>query len=742
QLRQHLAVALGDAYKLGPEIGRGGMGVVYLATDTRLRREVAIKVLPPELSLREDLRERFVFEAQLAAGLNHPHIVPIFDVGEHEGLVWYVMAYVEGESARGRVQREGPFTSAQTRRILREVAWALAYAHARGIVHRDIKPDNIMIERASGRALVTDFGIAMRTETDTPGKGTDLVVGSLMYMAPEQASGTSDIDGRADLYALGLSGYYLLTGQSPFPRSTILSVAGRIATGLTPAWDDVEPPIDPPLRDLLERCALPSPEDRWEDAEKLLETLGPQALAPRPMPASIRRLVRDFMLVPTLGFIILLVDFLSEDPSLSQFIGWMAVILSVNFLVTLRAFLKRGYRWPDLREGLDMEVTRQAEELEATGALKQRFSAIVHFATWAGVFSGLMTGVVAMDLSPVWLWAFPALALAGVLQYPLAWIQIKVASFFGRLALRLLPSMPRPESEGWFSRFTDKLLTKLFQPLPWGKAKSITRTQPTKGWTMPEIGKARRSTNTIDELVEALPTAARDEARPARLLARELTSAIDTLRKERRDIERLREREIEGLNATSRTAAVILDNLRDALERVGDTGDANKLQTAITKGERLLQRANPEAEGRPEDTKRKRLTRNWLGVKLDTAVSGSSPYDEDDTAIRQLAKDVTAQWDTRTDLHENLPHGADQVAGLLRRVSMLESSMFLNAQRDAETDPRAKESLTACEDLLAHLAAALHAEPTGNVTAEIEGLLRRVEEMQGRIDHVLAPNEP
>jgi serine/threonine-protein kinase len=198
ELTGRLAKALGSAYALGPEIGRGGMGVVYRATDTRLRRDVAIKVLPPDLSYRRELRERFVREAQLAGGLNHPNIVPIYDVGEGEGLVWYVMAFVEGESVRMRVEREGPFTAAQTRRIIREVAWALGYAHARGIIHRDIKPDNILLERGTGRAIVTDFGIAKIVESDTaaggaPATAPGLILGSLMYMAPEQAIGEGEL---------------------------------------------------------------------------------------------------------------------------------------------------------------------------------------------------------------------------------------------------------------------------------------------------------------------------------------------------------------------------------------------------------------------------------------------------------------------------------------------------------------------------------------------------------------------
>src|SRR6187397_943827 len=165
-----LQAALAGEYSLQRELGRGGMGIVYLARDVHLDRDVAIKVLPPELGTAES-RERFVREARTAAGLSHPHIVPIHRVGEASPpgaagaatgtrFVFFVMSYVEGETLGERLRRDGPLPPAEAARVLREVAWALAYAHGRGIVHRDVKPDNILLEAGTGRALVTDFGIA------------------------------------------------------------------------------------------------------------------------------------------------------------------------------------------------------------------------------------------------------------------------------------------------------------------------------------------------------------------------------------------------------------------------------------------------------------------------------------------------------------------------------------------------------------------------------------------------------
>jgi serine/threonine protein kinase len=199
-------------FSLVRELGRGGMGVVFLARDVSLDRNVAIKLLPPALAAVPGYRARFLREARLAAGLSHPNIVPIHLVDEVDDQVFFVMGYVEGESLGSRIRRGGPMTVAEVQRVIQQVAWALGHAHARGVMHRDVKPDNILLERDSGRALVTDFGIAGSIDARTPADG--VTAGTPLYLSPEQARGERG-DARSDLYALGVTAWYALTARHP-----------------------------------------------------------------------------------------------------------------------------------------------------------------------------------------------------------------------------------------------------------------------------------------------------------------------------------------------------------------------------------------------------------------------------------------------------------------------------------------------------------------------------------------------
>lgn len=266
-----LAAALAGQYAVEREIGRGGMGIVYLARDLKLDRLVAIKTLPPHLSGNSDVRERFLREARTAAHLSHPNIVPIHRADEIGGQVFFVMGYVDGDSLAQRIQATGRPPFAETVAQLRDVALALGYAHARGVVHRDVKAENILIDRATGRAVVTDFGIARLAESKQL-TATGQVLGTVHYMSPEQVTGEA-MDGRSDVYAVGVVAFLALSGRFPFDSETPSAILVSHVTRLAPRLLDVAPDVPPRLAAVVDRCLAKSPADRFETCGALAEAL-------------------------------------------------------------------------------------------------------------------------------------------------------------------------------------------------------------------------------------------------------------------------------------------------------------------------------------------------------------------------------------------------------------------------------------------------------------------------------------
>jgi hypothetical protein len=262
-------------YTLEGEVGRGGMGVVYRARDERLQRRVAIKVLPPELAFQSDIRARFTREAQTAARLSHPHIVPIHTVGEGEGLVYFVMGYVDGESVGGRIKRRGQLPVEEARRIMKETADALSAAHSMGVIHRDIKPDNILLEGTRGRVMVTDFGIAKALSQSSGATltGAGVAIGTPSFMSPEQAAGEKEIDGRSDLYSLGVVAYQMLTGELPFYAPTVAGILMKQITEPAPDLRAKRPDAPEDLALAVSRCLEKDPENRWPTADSLRRSL-------------------------------------------------------------------------------------------------------------------------------------------------------------------------------------------------------------------------------------------------------------------------------------------------------------------------------------------------------------------------------------------------------------------------------------------------------------------------------------
>jgi serine/threonine-protein kinase len=253
------------------ELGRGGMGAVFLARDLKLDRPVAIKVLPPELAVRPELRERFLRETRTAAAFSHPNIVSVHSVEETGNLLFFVMSYVEGETLAQRVARQGPLPVADATRLIQEVAWALSYAHGRGVVHRDVKPDNILLERSTGRALVMDFGIA-RSVAASGLTQMGETVGTPHFMSPEQAAGDA-VDGRSDLYSLGVVAYFAVTGRLPFDADTAQGIMVAHISRAAPPVAGFRPDLPAALAAAIDRSLAKAPADRFATGEALVEAL-------------------------------------------------------------------------------------------------------------------------------------------------------------------------------------------------------------------------------------------------------------------------------------------------------------------------------------------------------------------------------------------------------------------------------------------------------------------------------------
>lgn len=359
--------ALVGRYSIDRELGRGGMGVVYLAREVQLDRLVAIKLLPPELAQQTALRDRFLREAQLAAKLSHPNIIPIHAVEQSGAFVYFVMAYVDGETLGQRVQSRGPVSATDGIRILREVAWALAYAHGQGLVHRDIKPDNILIESATGRALVADFGIAAATG-DTLGDG---VSGTPEFMSPEQALGT-EVDARSDLYSLGATAFYALSGRLPFEGKNSTEVLARQISSAAPSLATRGTNVPRKLVQLVDRCLAKEPAARPASAQALADSLGLAVEQRRELPAALRAFVKRNGRLDGGGTIVSLIGALvaavgvsvvaGPTPGLLTLGAGIGIVPLVFSVVAARRLLNLGFAQADLGPAYRAEQESSREE--------------------------------------------------------------------------------------------------------------------------------------------------------------------------------------------------------------------------------------------------------------------------------------------------------------------------------------------------------------------------------------------
>ncbi len=370
-----LQEALAGRFSIERELGRGGMAVVFLARDVALDRAVAIKLLPEALAENDELRDRFLREARTAAKLSHPNIVPIHLVESTGALVYFVMTYVDGETLGQRVRRAGPLPPSQVTRVVQEAAWALAYAHGRGIVHRDVKPDNILLDKDTGRAMLTDFGIASVVGAGTASRPGE-ILGTAHYMSPEQAT-AAPLDGRSDLFSLGITAFYSLTGRLPFEGPHLPAIVRRIVSEPAPRLGDTRPSVPPALADAVDKCLAKRAEDRFASGEELAEAIG-NAVVTTEVAPQLRFFIKALAQLDMSAFYLWLTIIVVPAVVSALWATDRATVIYIAFttispvfvgvssvLRATRHLIKAGLGPADVRRAFEREVRARREEAES-----------------------------------------------------------------------------------------------------------------------------------------------------------------------------------------------------------------------------------------------------------------------------------------------------------------------------------------------------------------------------------------
>ena len=389
-------------YTVEQEIGRGGMGIVFRARELALDRLVAIKLLPPALAIHDELRERFLREARTAASLAHPHIVPIHSVESQDEAVFFVMAYVDGETLTTRVRRAGALSPPEVGRIIQQVARALGYAHDRGVIHRDVKPDNILIEHGTARTYVTDFGIARLSDGRALTR-EGIVLGTAQFMSPEQAAGER-IDGRTDVYALGVVAYFALTGRLPFDGPTVQATLAMHLTQPPPPLSTNGEELPRVLVDVVNRCLAKEPSARFQTAEELVEALDALVVPA----AEIAPLVRNWLRVAEQWLVVAWVLGINAallailQPHLTGLVALLAAAsmfgLSFDLVARTRQLLREGFTHEDIRFASLLERhfrERELQSLLGDVAARARRQKVVANAIRVAVLGGAVTALLA-----------------------------------------------------------------------------------------------------------------------------------------------------------------------------------------------------------------------------------------------------------------------------------------------------------------------------------------------------------
>jgi hypothetical protein len=531
-------LAVAGRYSILREVGRGGMGVVYLAREVHLDRLVAIKLLPPEKADRPELRERFLREARLAAKLSHPHIVPIHAVDQVAGFVFFVMSFVEGETLTERVRSRGPLSASDGTRLLREVAWALGYAHSAGVVHRDVKPDNILIEASTGRALVADFGIAA-----VAGEGNgDGVSGTPEFMSPEQALGTT-IDARSDLYALGATAFYAFSGRPPFEGHSATEILARQVNEPAPPLASLGLSVPRKLAALVDQCLAKSPADRPVSGDALAEQLGRAVDQQRALPAALRAFVRRSGRMDGGGTLLYCSSLLIGSIGLSATLGPRAAFATLSVGIAIaplgfavgaaRKLLRLGFVHADLGPAFRAELENAREERAADRGGSRLFeSAISWVARVSASFSALAVPAIAVGL------VLPDTRMLANSAMPITVASLIVAIVSGAAYGAVLQSRRDVDTELWSRLWMGRLGTfaftvarKLGGSLPVSAAMTHRATELSLGMAAEQLYESlpketRQSLGDVPALLDRLQRA----AQVLRARYEELTTALESRR--------------------------------------------------------------------------------------------------------------------------------------------------------------------------------------------------------------------
>jgi serine/threonine-protein kinase len=574
-------------YSIVRELGRGGMGIVALARDVALDRPVAIKLLPPGLAESPAHRARFVREARTAAALSHPHIVPIHAVEEHAELVFFVMTFIDGETLAERVRRAGPLSSAECVRVVQEIAWALAHAHANGVVHRDVKPDNVIIERASGRVIVTDFGIARRSGPPAA-SGEAEIAGTPRYMSPEQASGDA-LDGRSDLYSLGAVAFFAATGRPPFDAPSAAGVLAKHAIEPAPPLAAARPGLPARFVEAIDRCLAKDPAERWTSAEELATAIGSAGGSTLDVPPVVRSFLREAdaagsdialgVTAASTSLVMLLLSYfgatgdelgraLSRMGSLVLYLGIAAAMLGLAEIRTMqlvaraRALLRRGYAHAAVRAAPVEELVDDLDAAAPLGAGRIAVRAVASLACLA----------LAMDGSSAW----SLFGVAGAIVIP-------------TLTVRRLWSTGSRTAGWWARRIRGSFGSALFRIAGIG-LRDAPSSIPVAG--EPTVVALRGA---VVDLYDALAPAQRAAFPQLPALAERLERAALGARVPLR---------VEADNTRTRTEVVALETLRLELLRLhamaSTPGELSReLSAALRLGDQIAERAREPLEPTP-----------------------------------------------------------------------------------------------------------------------------------------------